>query len=155
MAKFPTDVEGSITVRVPLTRVYTYLSDISASAACIPGLERCEKVGDDTYRFVYARRQYGPVSMVPRYTSRFEGNGRDRIRAAATCAEGDNTEGSGSLRLQARGEAVTRIVMRQKIIPETPLPRLAQGLVRSFVENEARQAVQQYLSRVKEVLERN
>ncbi|MEE8580018.1 MAG: SRPBCC family protein [Myxococcota bacterium] len=142
-------------MNVPLPRVYGYLWDVAAQARCIPGLDRCEPLGDDTFRFVYAKRQYGPVSMAPRYTTRFEGNGTDRIFARATGAADDNTLGSGTLRLQAKGESATRIVMHQKIIPDTPVPRLAQGLIRSFVEREATEAVDLYLTNVKRALEQS
>ncbi len=155
MAKFPTDVERSITVKVPLARVYAYLWDVPGSARCIPRLDRCEEVGENTYRFVYAKRQYGPVSMTPCYTTRFEGNGTDVIRACASSAEGDNTEGSGVLRLKFQGGGATRVSMRQKIIPDTPVPRLAQPLIRGFVEREACDAVGQYLANLKRTLEQD
>src|SRR5215472_9141118 len=53
MAKFPTQVEASITVKAPLDRAYKYLWDVVGSAKCIPGLASCKRVGDDTYRFTY------------------------------------------------------------------------------------------------------
>ncbi len=39
------------------------------------------------------------------------------------------------------------------VAPDTPVPRLVQGLIKSFVEKEAGEAVQQYLANVKRTLE--
>src|SRR6266571_274316 len=103
MAKFPTEVERSVTVKVPLARAYAYLWDVVGSSPCIPGIDTCKRVAEDTYRFVYAERSTGPVSMVVRYTARYEGNGTDRIAFEGTSRSGDNTDVSGVIRLQASG----------------------------------------------------
>jgi len=44
MAKFPTDVEGSVTVKVPIEKAYKYLWDVVRSSQCTPGLASCKKV---------------------------------------------------------------------------------------------------------------
>lgn len=154
MAKFPTEVERSVTVKVPLEKAYSYLWDVVGSAACIPGLDKCKRVGDDTYHFLYEERSTGPVSMVVRYTARYEGNGKDRISFEGTGAEGDNTDVTGLIRLQPNGPDSTRVVLRQTLAPDTPVPRLFQGLIRSFVESEAADAVKQYLANIKRSLEK-
>jgi carbon monoxide dehydrogenase subunit G len=153
MAKFPTEVERSVTVKVPLAQAYAYLWDVVGSSRCIPGIDACSRVGPDTYRFVYAERSTGPVSLTVCYTARYEGNGTDSIRFAGTDAAGDNTDVRGSLRLTASGAAATRIVLRQMVAPDTPVPRLLQGLIRSFVEREAAAAAAAYLANVKRALE--
>ena len=63
-------------------------------AAC-PIWPTCERVGPDTYRFISRERSAGPVSMVARYTARYEGNGVDRIRFESLPVEGDNTDVRG------------------------------------------------------------
>ncbi len=153
MAKFPTEVERSVTVKVPLAKAYKYLWDVAGSSEnCVPGIDSCKRVAKDTYRFVYAERSVGPGSLVVRYTARYEGNGTDRITFEGTAAEGDNTDVSGVIRLQASGEA-TKITLRQTLAPDTPVPRLLQGLIRSFVEREAAEVLEQYLANVKRTLE--
>ena len=154
MAKFPTEVERSVTVKVPLQKAYGYLWDVVGSSACIPGLNKCKPVGDDTYHFHYEERSTGPVSMVVQYTARYEGNGKDRIMFEGTGAQNDNTDISGLIRLQPSGPDSTRIILRQTLAPDTPVPRLLQGLIRSFVESEAADAVKQYLANVKRALEK-
>lgn len=153
MAKFPTEVERSVTVRVPQVQAYKYLWDVVGSSRCIPGIASCKQVADDTYHFLYAERSTGPVSLVVRYTARYEGNGKDKITFEGTGAKGDNTDVRGVIRLQPSGAATTRIVLRQTLAPDTPVPRLLQGLIRSFVEREAADAVKQYLAKLKEALE--
>jgi carbon monoxide dehydrogenase subunit G len=154
MAKFPTEVERSVTVKVPLERAYSYLWDVVGSSACIPGIKKCKRVGDDTYHFLYNERSTGPVNMVVQYTARYEGNGKDRIRFEGTGAQTDNTDVTGLIRLQPSGPDSTRITLRQTVAPDTPVPRLLQGLIRSFVESEAADAVKEYLANVKRTLEK-
>ena len=153
MAKFPTEVERSVTVKVPLSKAYAFMWDVVGSSDCIPGLGTCKRVGDDTYRFVYEERSTGPVSMTVQYTARYEGNGTNHISFEGTNAKGDNTEVQGTIRLQASGEGATKIVLKQMLAPDTPVPRLLQGFLKSFVEKEAAEAVKQYLAKVKQALE--
>jgi carbon monoxide dehydrogenase subunit G len=155
MAKFPTEVERSVTVKVPLETAYNYLWDVVGSSVCIPGLDKCKRVGQDTYHFLYDERSTGPVSMVIKYTARFEGNGKDKIMFEGTGAASDNTDVSGLIRFQPNGPDSTRIVLRQSLAPDTPVPRLLQGLIRSFVESEAADAVKQYLANIKRALEKS
>ena len=84
MAKFPTDVDESVTIAAPRDRVYAYFWDVVAASHCVPDLATCERVGPDTYRFISKERSAGPVSMVARYTARYEGNGVDTIRFEST-----------------------------------------------------------------------
>jgi len=152
MAKFPTEVERSVTVNVPLAKAYAYLWDVVGSSSCIPGLDKCKPVGKDTYRFAYEERSTGPVSLIVRYTAFYEGNGTDRITFKGTAAKDDNTDVNGTIRLHANGDA-TKITLRQMIAPDTPIPRLLQSLIKSFVEREAAEGVRQYLANVKRALE--
>lgn len=154
MAKFPTDVEGSVTARVPLDRAYAYLWDVVGSSCCIPGLASCERVGPDTYCFVYQERSTGPVSLVVRYTARYTGNGKDEIAFAGIGAEADNTDVTGTIKLRPASEGTTQITLRQTLAPDTPVPRLLQGLIRSFVQGEAKQALEEYLRQVTAALQR-
>ena len=152
MAKFPTEVEQTTTVSVPLVHAYDFFWDVVTSARCIPGIDRCEKVGEDTFRFVYEERSTGPVSMVVRYTAHYAGNGTDEIRYHGVGAADDNTDVEGLIRLAPSGDGATRVTIRQTIAPETPVPRLLQGVLRSFVQREAEAAVEQYLAAVQRTL---
>lgn len=154
MAKFPTAVERTMTLAVPPARAYAFFWDVVGSSRCIPGIDRCERAGDDTYRFVFQERSTGPVSMVVRYTARYTGNGTDEIRFRSLGAPDDNTDVDGLIQLAPAGAGETRVTMRQTIAPDTPVPRLLQGLIKSFVQKEADGAVEQYLERVQRMLER-
>ncbi len=153
MAKFPTEVERSVTVKAPLARVYEYLWDVAGSSTCIPGIDTCSAEGDDTYCFVMEERSTGPVSMTVRYTAQYQGNGKDKITFEGTNAAGDNPEVKGSIKLQAASADSTKIVIKQMLAPDTPVPRLLQGFLKSYVENEAAEAVRTYLANVKRTLE--
>jgi len=153
LAKFPTEVERSITVHASLEQVYAYLWDVVGSSTCIPGLKSCKAVAADTYRFLYRERTTGPLTMTVQYTACYQGNGADRITFAGTDGKGDNTDVKGTIRLQASGRDTTRITLRQMIAPDTPIPRLVQGLIKSLVEREAAEGVRAYLANVKRALE--
>ena len=153
MAKIPTEVERSVIVRVTLARAYAYLWDVVGSSACVPGLASCIEVASDTYRFVYEERSTGPVSMVAQYTAHYDGNGTDEIAFEGTGASGDNTDVRGVITLRAEGQDATQVTLRQHLAPDTPVPRLLHGLVRSFVEREANDATANYLANLKRALE--
>jgi carbon monoxide dehydrogenase subunit G len=153
MAKFPTEVERSVTVNVPIEQAYKYLWDVVGSSECIPGLDSCKRVSTNTYRFLYEERSTGPVKMVVRYTAKYETNGKDRINFVSTADSADNTDVDGLIRLQASGPDKTKITLRQAVAPDTPVPRLLQGLIRSFVESEAADTVKSYLANIKRALE--
>lgn len=153
MAKFRTQVEKSVTVNVPLARVYEFLTDVLGSARCIPGLVSCKRVRPDTYRFLYQEVAAGPIRHVVRYTARYECNGTDRITFASLPANDANTDVSGAFRLQASGPDATRITLRQEVAPDTPVPRLLHGVIRSFIEDSAGRLVKQHLANVKRALE--
>ncbi|MCC6765782.1 MAG: SRPBCC family protein [Deltaproteobacteria bacterium] len=146
MAKFPTDVTESVVVPASLADAYAFFWDVVGSARCIPGLDRCDKTADDVYRFVFAERSTGPVSMCVAYTARYTGNGTDEIRFVGTGAAGDNTDVEGTLRFEPVDASHTRVTLRQLLAPDTPVPRLLQGLIKSFVQGEAAQAVSAYLA---------
>ena len=120
MAKFPTDVDESVTIAAPRERVYAYLWDVVGSSRCVPDLATCQRVGPDTYRFVSRERSAGPVSMVARYTAHYEGNGVDRIRFESSPVEGDNTDVRGTIVFEGTAENGTRVRLTQTIAPDTP-----------------------------------
>ncbi|MFN8627031.1 MAG: SRPBCC family protein [Candidatus Binatia bacterium] len=153
MAKFPTEAEKSITVKAPLARVYKFLSDVLGSVNCTPGVDSCKRVGNDTYRFVYREVNAGPVSHVARYTARYDGNGTDRITFSSIPSKDGNTDVTGFFRLQASGPETTKITLRQAAAADSPVPRLLQGFVRSFVERNAADLVKQHLVNIKCALE--
>jgi hypothetical protein len=126
MAKFPTDVDESVTIAAPRERVYAYLWDVVGSSRCVPDLAT-ERLGPDTYRFVSRERSAGPVSMVARYTAHYEGNGVDRIRFESLPVEGDNTDVRGTIVLERTAETTTRVRFTQTIAPDTPVPRPRPG----------------------------
>ena len=154
MAKFPTDIDESISVAVTPAEAYAYLWDVVRSAGCIPGLARCEATGGDVYRFFFEERSAMGVSMAIRYTARYSGNGRDAIDFQSVDAAESNADVTGALRLSPDGAGGTRIAMRQTVAPDTPVPRLLQGLARTYVQGEAAKSAQDFLANVKRLLER-
>lgn len=154
MAKFPTTVEKSVTVKVPVERAYKYLWDVVGSSPCIPGLDTCTPTGDaDTYEFIYQERSAGPVTMIVRYTAEYETNGKDKITFRSAAGADDNTDVDGEIRLKAAGPESTKITLKQMLAPDTPVPRLLQSFLTSFVEKEAAEAAKVYLQNVKDALE--
>jgi len=91
--------------------------------------------------------------MVARYTAHYEGNGVDRIRFESLPVEDDNTDVRGTIVLERTAESTTRVRFTQTIAPDTPVPRLLQGLIRSFVEREAASAIRGFLGNVQREME--
>jgi carbon monoxide dehydrogenase subunit G len=148
MAKFPTEVTESVVVPVPLAEAYAFFADVPTSARCIPGIDRCEVGEPDVYRFVFEERSTGPVSMCVTYTARYTGNGTDRVDFESIGAPGDNTDVNGTISLESLDAGHTRVTARQMIAPDTPVPRLLQGLIKSYVAGEATAAARGYLANV-------
>lgn len=153
MAKFPTEAESSIVINVPCARAYAFFLDVANSARCIPGFAGWEPAGPDTYRFTFAERSTGPVSLAVRYTARYIGDGTGRISFEGVGAADDNSDVHGEIRLEPQGGNATRVTLRQMVAPDLPIPRLLQGLLRGYAEREASTAVEQYLANVKRTLE--
>jgi carbon monoxide dehydrogenase subunit G len=152
MAKFPTEVEKSVTVKASLDKVHKYLWDVVGSSKCIPGLASCKKVGTDKFRFEYEERSAAGLTMKVCYTAQYESDGKSRIAFSNAPGKSDNTDVDGELRLQKSGDG-TRITLRQTLAPDTPVPALLQRLVRSFVDKEAADAAGEYLANLKRNLE--
>jgi carbon monoxide dehydrogenase subunit G len=152
MAKFPTEVERSVTVKVPIEKAYKYLWDVVRSSVCIPGLATCKKVGTNTYRFEYEERSAAGLTLSVQYTARYETDGKHTITFKGADGKGDNTDVDGELRLAKTGDG-TKITLHQKLAPDTPVPALLQRLVRSFVDKEADDAAKAYLANIKRALE--
>ncbi len=148
MAKFPTEVTESVVLPVPLAEAYAFFADVPGSARCIPGIDRCEETGDGVYRFVFEERSTGPVSMCVTYTARYVGNGTNRVDFESTGAPGDNTDVRGTISLEPIDTGSTRVTARQMLAPDTPVPRLLQSLIKSYVEGEAAKAARGYLANV-------
>ena len=75
--------------------------------------------------------------MSVQYTARYDNDGKSTIRFASATGKGDNTDVEGEIKLQKSGADATKITLRQKLAPDTPVPTLLQGLIRGFVEKEA------------------
>lgn len=93
------------------------------------------------------------MSIVARYTARYKGNGCNEIAYEGINGMGETTDIEGVIRFAASGKNATKVTVRQTIAPDTPVPRLLQGLVRSFVEREASAALKEFLENVKKELE--
>jgi hypothetical protein len=153
MAKFPTEVERSVTVKVPIERAYAYFWDVVGSSHCVPGIGGCKDVGKNTYLFTFKERSAGLVSLAVRYTCRYQGNGVDEISFETIGAKNDNTDVNGHFRLKSTSDGGTKVVLWQKLAPETPVPTLLQGFIRSFVEKEAGESMRLFLANSKKEIE--
>ena len=84
--------------------------------------------------------------MTVQYTARYENDGKSAISFASTTRQGrQHRRGRRDPAAEERGRG-TKITLRQKLAPDTPVPTLLQGLIRGFVEKEAANAAAEYLS---------
>lgn len=84
-------MEGKITLRAPIQRVWEAVLDPGTLLSCIPGAERVEKIDDKTYECV-VKQKVGPISarfkfknvikkMEPPTHIEIEGEGEDLGKA--------------------------------------------------------------------------
>ena len=70
------ELKGQYVFDAPVDRVWERLMDPATIAACLPGCQRFEPIGEDRYQVVL-------TAGVAAVTGTFEGHGRDRRQAAA------------------------------------------------------------------------
>lgn len=61
-------IEGRFTLEAPIEEVWDLLFEIDTLAACIPGAEKIEAVGDNTYDAV-VKQKVGPISVRFKFTT--------------------------------------------------------------------------------------
>ncbi len=99
-------VENSFDIDAAPDRVFTFLQDAHNVAACFPGAELTEDLGEDCYRGK-VKIKVGPV--VAAYAGTATIVERDPVaRVAVLSAEGRDAKGSGSAKAQARMAVAAR-----------------------------------------------
>ncbi len=61
-------IEGKFTLQAPIEEVWDLLFEIDTLAACIPGAEKIEEVGENTYDAV-VKQKVGPISVRLKFTT--------------------------------------------------------------------------------------
>jgi carbon monoxide dehydrogenase subunit G len=61
-------IEGKFTLDAPIKEVWDLLFEIDTLAACIPGAEKIEYLGDNTYDAV-VKQKVGPISVRLKFTT--------------------------------------------------------------------------------------
>ncbi len=61
-------IEGEFTLDAPIQDVWDLLFEIDTLAACIPGAEKIEEVGENTYDAV-VKQKVGPISVRLKFTT--------------------------------------------------------------------------------------
>jgi carbon monoxide dehydrogenase subunit G len=61
-------VEGEFTLQAPIQEVWDLLFEIDTLAACIPGAEKIEEVGENTYDAI-VKQKVGPISVRLKFTT--------------------------------------------------------------------------------------
>jgi carbon monoxide dehydrogenase subunit G len=55
-------IEGKFTLDAPIQEVWDFLFEIDTLAACVPGAEKIEEVGENTYDAI-VKQKVGPISV--------------------------------------------------------------------------------------------
>jgi carbon monoxide dehydrogenase subunit G len=61
-------IEGKFTLDAPIQEVWDLLFEIDTLAACVPGAEKVEQVGENTYDAV-VKQKVGPVAVRLKFTT--------------------------------------------------------------------------------------
>lgn len=130
-------IDGSFDVPAPRQRVWDFLTDIPNLAPCIPGCERLEQTGNDTYQGT-VRVKVGPIS------ARFGGNmsvlERHAPERVAARLEGKDAgtasllKVNATLSLEEQGPASTRVAYHADVDVLGKLGSYGWGLMRRKAE---------------------
>ena len=125
-------IENSFEVDADPDRVFDFLQDAHNVAACFPGAELTDDLGDDSYRG-RVKIKLGPV------TATFSGTAkvteRDRqTRVAVLVAEGKDTRGSGTARATATmrveaSEGGSSVLLRTDLTITGRLAQFGRGIM--------------------------
>jgi carbon monoxide dehydrogenase subunit G len=61
-------IEGKFTLQAPIQEVWNLLFELDTLAACIPGAEKLEEVGENTYDAV-VKQKVGPITVRLKFTT--------------------------------------------------------------------------------------
>ena len=61
-------IEGKFTVKVPIKKAWEVLLNPETLAACVPGAEKMELIGENTYESV-VKQKVGPISVKFKFTT--------------------------------------------------------------------------------------
>ena len=151
MTKIPTKTNKTIRVKAPLKKVFDYMSDVTESSKCQPGVEKVEEIDDRTYRWTQKEKDYGPVKFQVTYTLHYDTNDKDRITWKST-GEG-NTDVEGGVWLKAIDDKTTEVKVENALASDVPIPRLMKAVAKPIANKELEKTVNAYLENLKKAIE--
>lgn len=123
------DLTGSYTFNAPPERVFDLMTDPEVVAACLPGCEKLEPLGDNRYR---AALSMGIAAITGRYEGTVELQNLERPSSYRLLVEGKGkagfVKGGGEIQLEPI-ETGTRVDVRGKAHVGGAIARVGQRLI--------------------------
>ena len=151
MTKIPCKAKKTIRIKAPLKEVYDFLADVSRSSNCYNNLEKVEKIGEDTYKWLMKEKDYGPLKFQVTYVLKYSTNNADRISWTST-GEG-NTDVEGEVVLESIDDDATEVTVINNLASDIPIPRLMKAVAKPMAAKELETTIDMYLKNLKAALE--
>ncbi len=138
-------------IRAPIEAVYAFFVSPARRAEAFDDIEERKVIDEQCERWLMAPRTALKVTVQPDYTTRYTGNGKDRI-TWEPAAEG-TTRTRGLVALQALDSRKTRVRYEETIESNLPIPRIMVRVFEPIVAHEIRKGVRDFLEQARRILE--
>ncbi|MBL8361383.1 MAG: SRPBCC family protein [Rubrivivax sp.] len=138
------DLGYEFAVKAPFKDVFDVLSDVPASVASFPKVDKLVDLGDGAYRWEMQKVGTAQVNLQTIYASKYVSD-RKKGTVTWTPVKGvGNAQVSGSWKITDR-KTSTACVLKIKGTVETPLPGLMKMVVVPVVQGEFEKLVEKYV----------
>jgi carbon monoxide dehydrogenase subunit G len=139
------DLGYEFEVRAPFGEVFALLSEVPASVAHFPKVDKLTDLGDGVYQWEMQKVGTAQVHLQTVYASKYVS---DRARGTVTWipVKGiGNAQVAGSWQVADRNGQSTRCVLKIDGTVDVPLPALMKPVVQPVVEGEFEKLVEKYI----------
>lgn len=146
------DVDRTITVSADASAAFALLSDVPASSAHFPKVDKIVDLGDDIYRWEMGKVGVGDHAIQTIYASQYESDeANGSIEWAAVEGEG-NALVSGSWKLETV-DGGTELTLSSVAELELPMPKLLKMAISPVVKSEFVRMVDAYVENIQKALD--
>ena len=146
MARFSGSYDETFTVSAPRDVVRNHFSSLDAIIANYGPIERVDKIGDDTLKFLIQEKQSRGVRYQGRYTCKYTVESDSRMSWRTLSEDNMWSTGSAEFREVAGG---TEVRYSQRMETEIGVPRLLAKFAKGIVGREISAGIAAYLGRMR------
>lgn len=144
MPKIPASFEKTVRVRSAMSEVYEYFHDATKRGEDAGELEKIEKVGDDSARWVLEEKSEKGVTFKPDYTIKYSGNGSDSVSWRSVKG---NIDVEGSVKLRSIDANTTEVIYKETMAPDLPINRIIAKVFKPIIARNVRSGLEEFLEK--------